>query len=317
MKVLVAGELNPDLIFSGLPSLPRLGHEILADDFSIRLGSSSAIFAVGLARLGAAVCFIGKAGDDLFGRFTIGEIERAGVDTGPVIVDARLKTGVTVSLSLEDRALVTSSGAMVELRAEDVSDELLGGCNHLHVSSYYLQAGLQRGLHHLFARARVLGLTTSLDPGCDPAGEWSPRVLDLLPQLDVFLLNEVELAALSSIDDVEEGLRRLSQRGALVIAKLGPQGCATMVEDRLITVPTIAVDALDTTGAGDSFNAGFMRAWLDRFPLRECLQCGVICGALSTRGLGGTASQPSWGEVEQRRREFQQLDEMMVTGGKL
>jgi sugar/nucleoside kinase (ribokinase family) len=140
-------------------------------------------------------------------------------------------------------------------------------------------------------------VTVSLDPGHDPAGEWSPALWKAFPHCDVLFLNEVELAALSGHSDVGAGLRVL--RGpSIVVAKLGRNGSAALADGRLYGVPSIDVQALDTTGAGDSFNAGFLHLWLRGFPLESCLECGSICGGLSTRRLGGCAGQASWPEVK-------------------
>jgi sugar/nucleoside kinase (ribokinase family) len=301
MKVLVAGELNPDLIFSGLSSLPQPGLEILASDFALRLGSSSAILAAGMAKLGNEVSLIAKVGADLFGRFILEQLRREGVDGNHVIVEDRLKTGVTVSITAKDRALMTYCGAIAELEANDVSSELLGQFRHLHVSSFYLQKALQPGLRGLFGRARRMGLTTSFDPGCDPSGQWSRDALELLEEVDVFLLNQVELESLTGAGDVEKGMKLISNFSprTLLVVKLGLGGCAALGEEGVMRAAAIQVDAMDTTGAGDSLNAGFLHAWLRNMPLADCLRIGVICGGLSTRALGGTASQPSWQEVEQ------------------
>lgn len=297
-RVLVAGELNPDLVFSGLPSAPQPGREILAKDFSLQLGSSSAIFASGLAKLGVAVSFTGKVGGDFLGRYCLGELERTGVDVSAVMAEPGLKTGATVSLSGEDRALVTYPGAIAELRGEEVGDALLARHGHLHVASYYLQRALRPGLRELLGRARRLGLTTSLDPGCDPEDRWGDDILELLSELDVFLLNEMELSGISGAASVEEGLRRLSTGTTLVVAKLGANGCAVLRGAGVYREAAMEVPAVDTTGAGDSFDAGFLGAWLRGLPVRTCLRYGTICGALSTLGLGGTASQPDWEQVE-------------------
>jgi sugar/nucleoside kinase (ribokinase family) len=300
MKVLVVGDLNADLIFSGITSPPQPGWEVLADDFSLELGSSSAICAAGLARLGTPVALLGKAGDDTLGRFCMDELTRLGVDIGLVRVEPGLKTGITASFSSEDRALVTFPGAIAELTADEISRPMLSGFTHLHVSSYYLQRALQPGLAGLCKAAKQMGLTVSLDPGHDPSGEWSHALWDAFSNCDVLFLNEVELAALAGCSDVIEGLKAMSNGPSIVVAKLGKSGCAALAGGRLYTAGPIEVDATDTTGAGDSFNAGFLHLWLRVVPLEDCLQCGSICGGLSTRRLGGCASQASWQEVEQR-----------------
>jgi sugar/nucleoside kinase (ribokinase family) len=300
MKVLVVGDLNADLIFSGISSPPQPGREVLANDFSLELGSSSAICAAGLARLGTPVALLGKAGDDTLGRFCIDELTRLGVEIRLVRVEPGLKTGITASFSSEDRALVTFPGAIAELTADEISRPMLCGFTHLHVSSYYLQRALQPGLAGLCEMAKQMGFTVSLDPGHDPSGEWSHALWDAFPNCDVLFLNEVELAALSGCGDVTAGLNTMSKGPSIVVAKLGKSGSAAVAEGHLYTAQPIEVEATDTTGAGDSFNAGFLHLWLRGFSLQDCLECGSICGGLSTRRLGGCASQATWPEVEQR-----------------
>jgi sugar/nucleoside kinase (ribokinase family) len=300
MKVLVVGDLNADLIFSGISAPPQPGCEVLAQDFSLELGSSSAICAAGLARLGTSVALLGKVGNDRLGRFCVDELNRLGVDTSLVRVEPGLKTGITASFSFEDRALVTFPGSIAELTAAEVSRPLLTGFTHMHISSYYLQRALQPGIPGLCAMAKRTGLTVSLDPGHDPSGEWSRTLWDSIANCDVLFVNEVELAALSGHSRVSQGLRAINNGSTITIAKLGKNGAAALAGDQLYTTQAIEVQATDTTGAGDSFNAGFLHLWLRKFPLETCLQCGSICGGLSTRGLGGCASQASWPEVEER-----------------
>ncbi len=300
MKVLVVGELNADLIFSGFSSLPQPGKEVLAHDFSLELGSSSAICAAGLARLGTNVSFLGIVGADVLGRFCLDELMRRGVDISLVRVDPSLKTGITASFSAEDRALATFPGAIAELRASEIDASVLTGFHHLHVSSYYLQRGLQPGLPGLFRTARQAGLTVSLDPGHDPDEQWSPGLADAVAHCNVLFLNEVELAGLSGNGNVTEALRAVSNGNTIVVAKLGKRGCRALAAGRYYSADAIQVEAIDTTGAGDSFNAGFLHAWVRGLPLETCLECGSICGGLSTRKLGGCGGQAAWPEVEQR-----------------
>jgi sugar/nucleoside kinase (ribokinase family) len=268
----------------------------------LELGSSSAICAAGLARLGTPVALLGMAGDDTLGRFCIDELMRLGVDIALVRVEPGLKTGITASFSSDDRALVTFPGAIAELTAEQISRPMLSGFTHLHVSSYYLQRALQPGLAGLCGMAKQAGLTVSLDPGHDPSGAWSRTLWEAFPHCDVLFLNEVELAALSGSADVRQGILTMSRGPSIVVAKLGKSGSIAFSGGRIYTAEPIMVDATDTTGAGDSFNAGFLHLWLREFALEDCLRCGSICGGLSTRRLGGCASQASWPEVEQRMR---------------
>jgi sugar/nucleoside kinase (ribokinase family) len=116
--------------------------------------------------------------------------------------------------------------------------------------------------------------------------------------VDVFLPNEVELRGLARTEDVEDAVRRLENGRTRTVAKLGREGAAALDGGRFVRVPAFQVEPLDTTGAGDSFDAGFLHAWLRGLPLLECLRWGAACGSLSTRGLGGTGAQADRAEVE-------------------
>jgi len=297
--ILVAGEINVDLICTGYRSFPEPGKEVLVDDFIMTLGSSSAICAMGLARLGNTVRFVGKVGADLWGDYCIATMRDAGIDVSRVVRDPALKTGVTVSItSKRDRALVSYLGSISALRAEDIEDEAFVGADHLHVSSYFLQQGLRPNCRALFARACAAGLSTSLDPGFDPAGQWGDDLLDTLHEVDLFFPNEVELRALSGEATVIDGLRRLYNDRTQTIATLGRDGCVTLEGASLLQAACFPVESVDSTGAGDSFNAGFVHAWLRGLPTSECLRWGAACGSLSTRDLGGTSRQANAAEVE-------------------
>ena len=303
-KTLVAGEINVDLVLQGYSAFPVPGQEVLVQDFAMVLGSASAILAMGLARLGTAVAFAGCVGEDTFGRFCLDEMARRQIDLSRVICSSQLKTGVTVSISHPgDRALVTYLGAIGALTAGDVPDAALAGFDHLHVSSFFFQDGLRPELPQLFARARRAGLTTSLDTGFDPSGRWDGGLRATLAETDLFFPNEVELRALSGREDPVEGLRGLQNGRTRVVAKLGPAGSMSLDGDRPVHVPAFPVQPVDTTGAGDSFNAGFLHRWLQKAPLEDCLRLGNACGALSTRGLGGTGTQPTLTEAEEFVRQ--------------
>jgi sugar/nucleoside kinase (ribokinase family) len=298
-RILVAGEINVDLVFMGCQAVPTPGMEVIADDFVMTPGSSAMICAMGLARLGDPVVFHGKLGADSWGDYCRDALREAGIDIASLRPDATLRTGITVSLSTpQDRALVTYPGAIAALRADELDDALLAGADHLHVSSYYLQQALRPGLRQLFARAHILGLSTSLDPGFDPARQWDRDLLDTLGDVDVFLPNEQELLAITGKAELLDALYALDNGRTHTVVKLGRHGCASLDGGQLREVPACAVDAVDSTGAGDSFDAGFLHAWLRGQRLHDCMRWGSACGSLSTRRTGGTAGQASVSEVD-------------------
>ena len=295
--ILVAGEINPDLVLTG-DVTPAFGQaEKLVDSASFSIGSSSAIFACGAARLGLQVGFIGVCGDDLFGHFMLDEMTRRHVDVAPAIVDASVSTGMSVILSTaSDRAILTHVGSMNCLRADQVTDELLARSRHIHVASYFLQSALQPGLPDLFRRAHALGLSTSLDPNWDPSGRW--RGFDeLLHFVDVFLPNENEALAMTGSATVELALTRLAQKCAWVAVKLGARGAIAGQGSEMAKSPALKVNVVETTGAGDSFDGGFLYGYLHGWSLERALKLGVACGSLSTRNAGGTTAQTTLEEA--------------------
>jgi len=299
VKFLVAGELNPDLIMRDCRIFPALGKEVQVEDLELSLGSSSAICAAGLAHLGNSVTFASIVGDDFYGEFCTEALRREGVDVGQVQRRSDWKTGLTVSITAHgERALVTYPGAIAALTGEDLPDSLFAGYDHLHVSSWFLQDGLRPGLKKRFAAARRAGLTTSLDCGYDPSETWSQHLLDTLSEVDVFLPNESEILGITGADTVEEGIRKLENDRLLLVVKVGAEGCLARHRGETFRAPAWPVQVVDTTGAGDSFNAGFLHAWKRGETISDCLHFAAVCGSLSTRGVGGTTAQPDAAEAK-------------------
>ena len=295
--ILVLGELNVDLILRG-DVVPEWNQtEKLIDDATLTLGSSSAIFACGAARLGLRVAFVGVVGDDLLGRFCREALEARGVDTSGVVVDGALRTGMTVILQLpDDRAMLTFPGAIPMLRAEMVDPVLLEAARHIHVGSYFWQTALQPGLPALFGQARARGASTSIDTQWDPSGQWAG--LDaVLAAADILLPNEAEACALAGAADWRPALASLASRVPTVAVKRGAEGAAARRGAAFTEMAAPAVQMVDAVGAGDSFDAGFVYGALAGWPLDRSLALAVACGALSTRAAGGTAAQPTLEEA--------------------
>jgi sugar/nucleoside kinase (ribokinase family) len=295
--VLVAGEINPDLILSGDVE-PAFGQvEKLVEAATLTIGSSSVIFACGAARLGLKVAFIGVCGDDVFGRFMLDEMQKRNVDVGNVILRQDGQTGLSVILNQgSDRAILTHSGLIAALQTSDIPDALLRQAQHLHVASYFLQTALQPDLPGLFRRARKSGLTTSLDPNYDPSERW--RGFDeLFAVTNILLLNEREAISLSGEANVDSAANFLGLKVEALAVKLGPAGALGIRGGQKVRVPSIPVEVVDTVGAGDSFDAGFIYGYLHDWELDKSLGLACVCGALSTQKPGGTAGQPDLAEA--------------------
>jgi sugar/nucleoside kinase (ribokinase family) len=291
--VLVIGELNVDIVFSGLASPPVLGGEVLAQQMRMVLGSASAIFASGVAHLGHPVGFVSKTGDDDFGRFCRQELQNAGISTDRLHLSSRPK-GATVVLSTSgDRALVTHLGAIADLAYEDLPANLFEKFRHLHLTSYFLQERLRPDFPRLVREVKAAGLTVSFDPNSDPSEDWSPEIWEVIGSADVVFVNEQEAQALTGISKTTDALAVLSERTACAVVKQGKRGATAVRGGESVHLEAFRVNAVDTTGAGDSFAAGFVHGLLTKRTLRDCLLLANAAGALSATGLGGTATQPS------------------------
>lgn len=292
-RIAVIGELNADLVASGLIHPPALGCEVLAEDFQTVLGSASAIFACGIARLKHPVSFFSKVGDDELGRFCLDILRQEGISARNVQTVSRAQTGVTISLSTRsDRALVTMLGLISELRYADLNIEALRGHSHLHLTSYFLQTGLRPAFPRILREARKLGLTTSFDPNSDPSASWKGEIWRTIDATTILFLNREEALKLTRQRKVRSALQVLAKHAPCVVIKLGPGGATAAAGNEIVSVPGFDVVPVDTTGAGDSFAAGFVHAFLSGRDLRQCLIEGNACGALSTQKIGGTAGQP-------------------------
>ncbi len=298
--ILIPGEINPDLILSG-DVVPAFGQEEkLVDSATLAIGSSSVITACGAARLGLKVGFVGICGDDLFGHFMLDEMTQRGVDVSAVNIAPDRRTGLTVVLNKgSDRAMLTHPGAIADLHAENVTDNLLHQSRHLHVASYFLQTTLQPSISNLFRRAHALGLTTSLDTNWDPSGQWI-GVSQLLPLTDIFFPNENEAIAITGARTGGQALKQLGKLTGIVAMKRGAEGALACQGEQTVSARALCCDkVVDTVGAGDTFDAGFLYGFLNGWSLERSLWLAVVCGSLSTRAAGGTAAQPTLDEALQ------------------
>lgn len=301
-RVLVAGDANLDLVLRG-DVVPRFGQaEQLLDAADLVLGSSAGICAAGLARLGVSTALVARVGADVFGARTRELLGEAGVDTDAVRVIAEQPTGISVILSApDDRAILTLTGALAGVTADEVL-AAAEGATHVHVASYFLVPELARALPGVLEALRARGLTTSLDTNWDPAEQWA-GVADCLPHLDLLLPNASEAVALArslggAPADAVDAARQLAALGPVVVVKDGAEGGFAVSGSQLVRAPGLVLDVVDTTGAGDSFDAGFLAAWLDGRPLAEAVRWAAVAGSLSTRGAGGTGGQATRAEVE-------------------
>jgi sugar/nucleoside kinase (ribokinase family) len=321
--LLVVGDVNPDVVVGGVPEEILYAQvEQLVDTGTVTVGGSAAILACGAARLGLRTALVGLVGDDDAGRFMLDQLAARGVDVSGCVTHDSLATGLTVHLVREgDRAMLTFPGCLPALAADTVDRALMNEARHLHVSSFFLQPLLAAGLPDLFEEAHAASLTTSLDTNWDPADRWA-GLATVLPKTDVLLPNSEEALAIAGAlgdagrpsagsrrtkvmeeeeeegeGEVERAVRRLAALGPLPVVKCGADGALTLTDARLLRVPTVTAGVTDAVGAGDSFDAGFLAGWLTGREIATSLALGAACGALSLRGAGGVARQPTLDEA--------------------
>ena len=288
--VTVAGELNLDLILYGLPEQLAPERELLADRMMLTLGSSSAILAHTLSALGSRVGFQSRIGHDPLGEISLQRLAQSGVDVSRVRrVEGKSTTGLTVILHHDTwRNILTYAGTISELTWEDLDLDYLADARHFHLSSYYLQRALLPRVSELFQQLKTRGLTISLDTNDDPDDRWEGGLQEVLRHVDVFLPNEREACKAAGMDDLEAAIRKLSQVVPLVVVKLGRNGALAQRGTERFVSPSRAVKTVDTIGAGDSFDAGFLHEFVRGANLETCLASGNLVGALSTTRPGGT-----------------------------
>jgi sugar/nucleoside kinase (ribokinase family) len=306
------GELNVDVIMNGIESEPEIGKEKFAQDMTVTLGSSTAIFAANAASLGSRVCFVGMIGRDSFGHLVRTSLEARGVDTS-YLVEGDVPTGASICMSYgEDRAVLTYQGAMDVMGLEDMDLSVFDQAKHIHLSSIFMQSGILRDLERILDLAASKGVTVSLDTQWDPVEKWAFDYKRLLPKITIFMPNEKELQCLTGKADLESAISAVEPYlGCAMMLKCGSKGSILIKKDGSRTgLPAfLNRDVVDAIGAGDSCNSGFVSAFVKGLPLEECQRTGNLTGAVNTTAAGGTGAFTSLEDVKKvcRTRFGQEL----------
>lgn len=296
--VLVYGPMFCDLVFTGLQGMPELGREHYATDLTLAPGGS-AIAAVGMQRLGVRVGLIADLGNDPLSGVLWDMLEDFNLDRNLIRRLDQPLHQITVALSFpEDRTFITRfEHPETRVDLQSILEKNPG--KHLHVGSF-LAVMRQPAVCRI---AHSAGMTVSLDPGWDEKALRDPTFLEAAADVDYFLPSRSELCWMAEECEPEKAAARLlrSMKKGAVVMKNGPEGATTWEKDRIgaVHVPSLPVQAVDTTGAGDAFDAGFIAALIQGRTLEDCMQHGVVCGSLAVTGKGGLASLPYKEELEE------------------
>ena len=279
MTLVCAGEAFEDLIFVGLDRLPELGEEVKTDRFHVTVGGGAVITAVKAARLGMRTQLISALSEDACARLRKEKVAITNLRkrNEPHAITAALSTG-------KDRAFVTYNGvnAKIEERIAKIINKIKA--DHIHFCFYPHDCGFWT---RAMGRLRTNGITSSWDFGWNEPLSNDRGLLELIDALDFVFINDAEARLYTGAATLTEAIPRWRERKAITILKLGQEGAVWLTPDRDIHVAAPSVKAVDTTGAGDSFNAGFLVAWMRGKSPEQCLKMGNKEGADSTRQAGG------------------------------
>ncbi len=304
-RVLFIGEINVDLILGGLPSLPVLDREIACTSCELTIGSSTAICACAYASLGGDGSFMGLAGTDPYGDFMVRGMSEFGVRTQWVVRSPDVRTGITVNLIVgKTRSQVTYPGSIAAFGKKHLRLDVIPGFDHVHLGGLYLQEGLLPEVTEILTVARQAGLTTSLDPQWDGSETWR-FMEEWLPLLTWFFPNSDEAMSITRNGDLPSACEALAARTANPLIKDGSEGVWCWIDGRAERIPGYAVEVVDTTGAGDTFDAAFLYAALEKgMGLRSAARFANAAAARSCRFVGGVNARSSYEDVLEFQRRF-------------
>ena len=296
--VFIYGDINVDIVIPGVEQFPGAGQEHVVEDMNVYPGGGAALFALGLGKLGLTPAFQGSVGADCHGAWLREELTRSHVDCTFLGTSQKNKTGISLSFTNEkDRSFLTYRGTNEEWNLEAIDFEGVKDAGHIHLTSY---AGSRN--HHQFIMLlkkirEISSATVSFDVGWDETGEWYEGIYELLPFIDILFMNETEALHYTRGLNAEEAALDFSRQCAMAVIKLGKSGSIGAKNGVLTKSHPYMVSAVDTTGAGDSFNAGFVYGFLKGETMEQCLRIANACGAMSVTAYGGNTAFPTEKEL--------------------
>lgn len=291
--VICIGDYFFDLIYTGLPEFPQVGREIYSRDVT-STGGGMFITATSLRRLGVDVGWPAIFGTDSYSHFVKELVQHEGIDLSLIKDIPCPYRRITTSLPIDgERAFITYVDQEIEERdAHRLASLQKCSFDHLHIGGLHTIELLP----DLLKTAKSMGATTSTDCQDVPqlyrsSCEWR----EMFRWVDIFMPNMREAMLISRQENPLKVIRHLLQWVKLVVVKDGANGAWAGLADEVIHVPAFhAGKVIDTTGAGDCFNAGFLYGYLiEKAPLERCLQLGNICGGFSVTEVGGATAAPS------------------------
>jgi sugar/nucleoside kinase (ribokinase family) len=294
----IYGDINVDIVIPNVDHFPLPGQEDVVDVMNTYVGGGAALFTLGLGKLGLNPVFQATIGDDCYGKFILEELKDKNVETSLISISKENKTGISLSFTNEkDRSFLTYRGTNDEINLDSIKIDMVQKAKHIHVTGYEGSSNHAQYLNLLKRVKETKDITVSFDVGWDSTGEWYEGIVELFPYIDVLFMNETEAIHYGRKASAKEAIVSFSRHCKIAVAKLGKKGSMAYSEGKLYQAASYPVTAVDTTGAGDSFNAGFIYGFLKGKSIEECLKFGNGCGALSVTALGGNTGFPTEAEL--------------------
>ncbi len=305
--VLVIGPPCIDIVFGGLPHWPRLGIDMYCADLSVGVGNTFNTAAT-LSRLDLRVGLMCELGNDFFSRYILEQIDSAGISREFITLHHRPLFSISVSLPYDgERGFVSYTNVARELavpRSGPISTQSDDISAMRTLFERYDFGALFMYTHpDLLPFVEVMkasGAAIFLDVGCEPKD-----IYPIIKHGDFFMPNCAEALKITGATTAEEAAYILATYVPTVVVTDGPRGVVACRQGHLMHCAAHPLDkeVVDTTGAGDAFDGGFIYGILKGYSLADALHCGTICGSLSTTALTGTAAVPTAGELERLRSQ--------------
>jgi sugar/nucleoside kinase (ribokinase family) len=293
-RVLVVGNAVLDLVVAPLLKPPPQGRTIKVDLSKLFVGGCGVNTALVLARLGEVTSLVGPIGDDTLGSLLISRLKEVGVDCGGLIVCEGVDTSVTVVLVWEkgERSFLHSGGNSGRLNGGHLDGLDTSGVDHIHIGGALLLTGVEaEDWARTLKRFKQAGATTSLDPAWDARGLWLEVLEPALPHIDYLFPNKAEAEMLTGESDPGKAGKSLVNKGvAKAVVKLGEEGSLLVKRGDLLHQRAFEVEVVDTTGAGDAYDAGFIAALRQEKTDEEAMRWGAAAGTLAISDYGATSS---------------------------
>lgn len=300
--VVCLGILVADVVGKPVDEIPERGKLVLVDRMELHTGGCASNTGVALAKIGVDTAVIGKVGDDGFGDFMISRLERSGIDASRVVRDSEAATSATMVMVHGDgeRSFIHYIGANAALKKADVDMDFVKKAKILHVAGAFLMPGFDgQPTADILREAQQAGVITSLDTAWDSRGNWMKLLEPCLPFIDYAVPSIEEARMCTGKHEPADVAKVLMEKGVRTVAlKMGDQGCYIKSTDTELRIPIFKVKAVDGTGAGDAFAAGFLTGIVNGWDLERTGKFANAVGAFCVTALGATAGIPDQATIE-------------------